>query len=72
MFRRVPLSIIGSLFTVNSAMVYVILKFHKWVRIISVYMCTIYNIYLNFNYILHICTLVIIQFVKFQYDIYHC
>jgi len=31
MFQTVPLSIIRSLFTVHSAMVYVILKFHKWV-----------------------------------------
>jgi len=35
MFRAVPLSIIVSLFTVHSAMVYIILKFHKWVGIVS-------------------------------------
>jgi hypothetical protein len=27
-------------FTVHTAMVYVILKFHKWVKITSVYTCT--------------------------------
>ena len=40
MFRTFPLSIIRSLFTVHSAMVYVVLNFHKWVRITSAYMCT--------------------------------
>jgi len=37
MYRTVPLSVIRSLFTVHSTMVYVILKFHKWVRITNVY-----------------------------------
>jgi len=41
MFWTVPLSIIRSLFTVHSAMVNIILKFHKWVIIASVYMCTV-------------------------------
>jgi hypothetical protein len=41
MFWTVRLSIIRSLFTVHSAMVYVILEFHKRVRITSVYV--IYN-----------------------------
>jgi len=41
MFQTVPPSIIRNLFTVHSAMVYVILKFHKWVRIIRVYVCTV-------------------------------
>jgi len=40
-FRTVPSFIISSLFTVHSAMVYVIPKFHKWVRITSVYMCLV-------------------------------
>jgi len=40
MFRTFPLSIFRISFTVHSAMVYVILKFHKWVRITSVYICT--------------------------------
>jgi len=29
-------------FTVHTAMLYVILKFHKWVRITSVYTCACY------------------------------
>jgi hypothetical protein len=40
MFRTVPLSIIRELLTVHSAMVHVILKFHKCVKITSVYVCT--------------------------------
>jgi len=36
-FRTVPLSIIRILFTVHSAMVYVILIFHKWMRITGNY-----------------------------------
>jgi hypothetical protein len=39
MFRTVRLSIIRSLFTVHSAMVHVILKFHKQVRITCVCVC---------------------------------
>jgi hypothetical protein len=45
MFRTVRLSIIGILFTVHSAMVYVIPKFHKWVRITSVYIYIYIYIY---------------------------
>jgi len=41
MFRTVRLSIIRSLFTLHSAMVYVVLKFHKRVIITGVYMCTV-------------------------------
>ena len=45
-FRTVCLSIIRSLFTVHSAVVYVILKFHKLVRITSVYIVKLqYDIY---------------------------
>jgi hypothetical protein len=40
MFRTVPLSVIRSSFTVHSAIVYVILKFHKSVRTSSVCMCS--------------------------------
>jgi len=40
MFRTVPLSIFRSSFTVHSTMVYVILKFHKWIRITSIYIYT--------------------------------
>jgi len=36
-FQTVRLPIIRSLFTVHSAMVYVILKFHKRVRITNIY-----------------------------------
>jgi len=34
MFWTVPLSIIKSFFTVHTAVVYVILKFHKWVKLL--------------------------------------
>jgi hypothetical protein len=59
MFRRTPLPIIRSLFTVHSAMVYVILKFHKWVKITSVcnYICVC-------NYTVHIYTLVIFTHLR--------
>jgi len=51
MFQTVRLSIITSLFTVHSATVYVILKFHKRVRITSVYIY-IYNVVKIFKNIL--------------------
>jgi len=34
MFRTVPLSIIRNFFTVHTAMVYVLLKFHKWLGLL--------------------------------------
>jgi len=34
MFRTVRLSIIRSFFTAHTTMVYVILKFHKWVKLL--------------------------------------
>jgi len=54
MFRRVPLSIIRNSFTVHSAMVYVTLKFHKWLRI---------KVFFSENFVMPYCRVCFIQFL---------
>jgi len=65
-------------------MVYVVLKFYRWVKLlvyirkIFYYFNFLYNLefylqhVLQLNYNVHVYTLVILPICEFQYNIYHC